>query len=590
MATQNKKWVIVFLVYADFRTDDNFSMNEEMKKEINCLFEDIMTTPMPSQNYRLFVILNGIKYLDTSTGNPKVESKAIFYEIKSPGKKAQNQFAECRIIDSATFETSQPNPIDDLQNRKKLQQTLEYISVSEDENTLFITWDHGSAFGIFRDDIPSLPVERTPIDDEEDLKKFPFLRLFWKKALEKNGDFKKFILEKGRSSFHYIQSGATLYKLSVVDRISDLFIRTLSSDHTNPHFYIKELNNKHGELILEQNKFQHRLGENANPDPHLFEGFQPGDSSVIELVDKDVTEILKNQELSFAITGWLQGRKVNVLLMMNCWLMNLHTMYSFRESVEFLVAPQGDITIPGYNCRDIFKYLYKEANNEKPVIELARECVRTSENKFQRRRLKKLTGDDSKIDVWRIYAANLQAQNAAGENILIRQINAWKNLIDSMISALDDNNNNNALKPELKFILKYIRASCFDFSDSKAFMIDILTWLQSVKYANSRFHPGSTKVPKELMDEITAFIKLLSEEKNFLLPPTAGKDIYHPKDDDTQEAVIGLPPTAYSFFFPQFKFSDMHGLLDNVKGDQLLTEVLPKWKDFLQRIDPHIEF
>jgi len=69
MPHQKKKWVIVFLIYADFRTDNAFSMEESMKIEINSLLEDILTTPMDHETARLFVILNSIRLTSgTSTG------------------------------------------------------------------------------------------------------------------------------------------------------------------------------------------------------------------------------------------------------------------------------------------------------------------------------------------------------------------------------------------------------------------------------------------------------------------------------------------------------------------------------------------
>jgi hypothetical protein len=80
-----------------------------------------------------------------------------------------------------------------------------------------------------------------------------------------------------------------------------------------------------------------------------------------ELRAEKVREILSNDELAIVFREWLgEDEKVGVLLMMNCWMMNLHTMYSLVDTVQCLVAPQSDIGTPGYNYKAILKYLFKE--------------------------------------------------------------------------------------------------------------------------------------------------------------------------------------------------------------------------------------
>jgi hypothetical protein len=63
---------------------------------------------------------------------------------------------------------------------------------------------------------------------------------------------------------------------------------------------------------------------------------------------KDVSpEILSNAELSQSVAA--SFTKVDILVMMNCWMMNLDTLYSLRKSVDYIIAPPGDIDQPGYN-------------------------------------------------------------------------------------------------------------------------------------------------------------------------------------------------------------------------------------------------
>lgn len=66
--------------------------------------------------------------------------------------------------------------------------------------------------------------------------------------------------------------------------------------------------------------------------------------------------MLTISELSNAIT-WAFERKVDVLVMMNCFMQNFDVGYQLSGNVNFLVAPETYIYMNGYNYKNILKRL-----------------------------------------------------------------------------------------------------------------------------------------------------------------------------------------------------------------------------------------
>jgi hypothetical protein len=101
MTHTNDKWVIVFLIYADFRhnvefENDAFAMTEQMKATLDIMFKDILTVPLDPNRARMYVIMNSIDYKETV--DSKTEAKTLFYEIGNPGYLKYNQITTCRVL------------------------------------------------------------------------------------------------------------------------------------------------------------------------------------------------------------------------------------------------------------------------------------------------------------------------------------------------------------------------------------------------------------------------------------------------------------------------------------------------------------
>jgi GTPase SAR1 family protein len=93
-----------------------------------------------------------------------------------------------------------------------------------------------------------------------------------------------------------------------------------------------------------------------------------------------VNEILTNEELAQAIALGFSN-KVDVLVMMNCCMMNVNTIYALykRSAVNYMIAPQSEINFPSYNYRHILREMYTHPEIE-PFL-LSRYVIQTLSQK-----------------------------------------------------------------------------------------------------------------------------------------------------------------------------------------------------------------
>ncbi len=304
--------------------------------------------------------------------------KTILYEIVNPLHKDRNEFGECRIIDSVESSIDQPIPTSAIQDGTRLAYVLNHIDVKDNEEVLFVTWDHGFAFGVFKQATVALPQTREPIDDELEFKKFPYLKKFWKKALATD-DFESFVKTRPASGYQVVQSGRDVFRFAITNDTGKLFKQVLSNEEMKNIVKVQKEDNVSKKLYFSKSEYIALNTEGIPIPPPLFDLPGPGvsDRIEVELEETDAPEILKNGELTGAFKLWLKKKQVGVLLMMNCWMLNLHTLYAMRNGIQYLVAPQGDIGVPGYNCRDIIRYINSKQGARGSNRELAGElcCV-----------------------------------------------------------------------------------------------------------------------------------------------------------------------------------------------------------------------
>jgi hypothetical protein len=575
---ERNKWIIVFLIYADFRKTaaetsrypDPFAMSEETKIELDLLFEEIWTTPINPDLTRLFVIFDGIRYRRVQDEPMKVQEKILFYEIANPHRRPGNEFANTEVLLDVNSDMNSTDGNTSLQVDQSLAAILQRIEPSVDEKILFVTWDHGSGFGIFRqrsESTPSITVRR-PVYNELD--RFPYLKIFWEKAATQPA-FVSMVDDLRQHCDLLLEASNQLFMTSGQHPLRR-FEQQLADTAVFRSSYIDFISEK--APILRINKSDIKTDE-AQPDTIREEI-----DTNISLVEK-IPEILGNDELASAIGIWLgPHRKVDVLLMMNCSMMNLHAMYSYRDTVGCLVAPQGVIAVPGYHYQAILSYLNSHSGSTGSPQDLATYCVTSCESPGAYARAERVYTrtriEHRGIDYWKVIAMDLQQKNADGELLLLHQINQ----INKIVAQLNTYCGNED-KEWTKHLFRSSRALSYEFTQMDAWMVDFINWLSAVVCAN--FFSRNTL---NLLSGQLA--KLNKMRKNFygkstVLASTKGLLVFEGL------AVVGLEPTGYSIFFPQInlskKTSAHQRVIDNVDKDKLLTDELTEWKTFLNAID-----
>ncbi len=558
-------------------------MIDDMKTMVNSMLGDIITTPINNQT-RMFVILNSIKYISRG-GKNKIDNRAAFFKIGKEANGFGNCIERCELLDPDKLRENK-HDIGVLQKVQQLTAVLKHTEVHPDEQVFLITWDHGSAFGIFKKGSRNhkLTIKSVRSEIDQNLSQFPFIKLFWDRINEK--DQKGFLRKDlGENSYTTIQLGHSLVK---------------AKNTANNQKWLQYHENKKSEFVYNAKIAQIKLidenkkATNVKPDVDL-ENILKNVTRVRTLkVEPRAAEILKNRELAQCLEGWLDTKKVAVLLMSNCSMMNLHTMYALKDQVECLVAPQGSIDIPGYNLKDIFTAITNSTGEIIKSTELAIKCVESIENSYSK--AKALILDRSEpgvIERYKIFAVDL-SRKIDGNSCLENQINLFKSLCGKLFSLLRDP----TAQQDLKYFFKYIRSVCFDFSEGLYQMIDIVNWLESVKEANFLLGdqmilslpslPVATAIT-EFLDSVSAKNKNLN---NIVLKSSGGEKAYTIENSTTPWPAIGLLPTGYSIFFPIIYRSvidpDLINLKDSISDDPLLTE-LESWRDFLGEIDPNLK-
>ncbi|MBT1688132.1 clostripain-related cysteine peptidase [Dawidia soli] len=98
-----------------------------------------------------------------------------------------------------------------------------------------------------------------------------------------------------------------------------------------------------------------------------------------EPVCNEEAKILTMEELAWAIRCTFGKKKVDVAIMMNCYMQFFDAGYALRHSVKYLVAPEGHMDFEGYN----YHYLFQVLNNDEHVTprKIARLAVKSFASK-----------------------------------------------------------------------------------------------------------------------------------------------------------------------------------------------------------------
>lgn len=498
-----EKWEIIFLIYADFREGEGVFFDTKLVRELTNLFQDIANAKL-NDTHNVFIIMNGIRYR-IERGTALTNDKTFIYEVeKREGQRNKLKHFTSEILNAIP-----------LQQEASLGKIFEAIhDYSRADRTLLITWDHGSAFGIFKteNNPDQITLDRfKPLDEFQS--RFAtlddFAALFLtdhervkgrsKKALFEQEICKKPIYRYKNVRFYFTDVPSS--DKEFYDNIQQMFSQEdnipghTPKDQLKLHLYNK---NKKLELISNNpvsdfNKFNKYLKKGTIE--NIEQENTPSSSISIETTDT-LFEMLTNEELAHAIdTGF--GKPVDVLVMMNCYMMNLHACYAFKGSVQYFIAPQSGIDEPGYDYKSIIESL-TQPNTVLPE-EVARECLLST---FDPAR----TNIHAAIKEWAIFCINLESQH----------VMSLADKIDDLARYLNDHIN------DLKARIRDTRQICFRFDDSKNLtynMIDLTHFLKLFDKDLAQFSSLSVhglKIKKFLNDILSLKEAIKIEEQEIL--------------------------------------------------------------------------
>jgi hypothetical protein len=71
-------------------------------------------------------------------------------------------------------------------------------------------------------------------------------------------------------------------------------------------------------------------------------------------------DILTNEEFAYCIAQGFKNGRADVLVMMNCCMMNINTAYALyrKNAAKYFIAPQGEIYYPAYNYRAVIQHIH----------------------------------------------------------------------------------------------------------------------------------------------------------------------------------------------------------------------------------------
>lgn len=103
--------------------------------------------------------------------------------------------------------------------------------------------------------------------------------------------------------------------------------------------------------------------------PRDYLGYENDYISYSDILN-DKNNLLSNEELSDAIKN--SFGKIDILIMNNCLMQNIYAQAAFKDTVNYLIAPQTGITYPGFDLQTVFDAFTPAAANmdiSKQIIE-----------------------------------------------------------------------------------------------------------------------------------------------------------------------------------------------------------------------------
>jgi len=510
----SKQWNIIFLIYAElpdkatYKNDPDY-FGVDVRMAFNELKKTLRSIDL-QDNFNVFMIENVVEVIKTGPGPSDASIAGDHTYIKQlvlfdPVKKKNRQK---RLTYSKEEDFAQSAP--------DIAAAFKYLDQKYPaDKTLLVTWDHGSAFGIFKKKLkdhpatPPTPVAGPPSD--------------------------------------IVGGAAAATPVSLQTAISlTNFNKNITFPVNSGHFQIlnqREAGNS-GLFTTVRNNLYEKIAFS----------FEEAKTTSHENISPDFA-LLSNDNLAKAICNGFGNKYVDVLLMFNCDMQNMHNCYSLHASVKYLVAPEGLISSPGYNYIAISNFIGKNAAVN--GAEVATVAVDTFKENY--------TGKHKDaVDSIAIFAMDLE--DYAGKMII-----PLKCFIDTIEKMM---NSQHSLARRLITTRK--KSYAFGLGGSMYyFMVDLINFMEDV---NDRIKDDELKKLKELLQAAYNSIAVGS---------AIGKSVYSDLKGTT-ECTKHRTPTGLAIYFPLPLPGPMNPLVKDflIPGapysSSLVNEI--KWMEFLSKL------
>lgn len=434
-AVQNdERWVIIFLIYADFvneKTKESKSViNIELLETLDSLCEDLIKCKIIKEKFSIYAIFSTLNYELHNYNTSIAKSETLVFKMEAVPNRAQKN--EVVLIANDALRAK------DFSKRKRNKSDLDTVQKVEDVAAAFKivesqekeeypncvskimlnTWGHGSAFGIFKINDSQIEVMvdwKTVIKNSCNF----YLNEFAKVASLRLDTTCSNLVEESKTDTYYGQQNSALFEFS-----------QSSSEQLSGKIVDIESMTGTGENKVTKKEFS--------------------------------LEILSNRELAEAIKEGFRNQKVDVLIMMNCWMMNIDTMYWLKNSVNILIAPQTGIEYPAYNYKAILEFIYKELNVGKKVSshELSAIVINS---------LKEVSGKRASlkenIEKWAVFSIDLNfcdEKKIAIDN-LVFEISNFSNYY---LKQINQNDTSETDKSQLRNLFKFCTGLSYNFDQA----------------------------------------------------------------------------------------------------------------------------
>jgi hypothetical protein len=477
--------------------------DDKVAKQLSDFLKSLLDAKISESNSYLLLI-NIVKDGDYSQ-NCKLD-RSVFFEIKEIKGRKNVLRKACDVL----YTPGLYYKLEDL-----TEQLKKVFETRPAKQTMLITWDHGAFFGMYRTETIFIDTEQFVSTIGNSATQHSFAKE--KVTFIKSGRRQRIYNRQGDVSIsRFVQSGR--WKKNIV---SPLKIKTNNSFKK----YLEEF----GLLNNRQNPY-------------------------------DVYDTLSNEELGILIKRVFVC--VDIVVMLNCYMQNLHTSYALKDVASILIAAQGDMEMPGYDFKVLLAYI---DNKSKLLLnQISKKTIRSTAIMCANQPCADTHIKYMVSDVLSLFA--------------VRPIYSSKlaDMIDYIASYfLFHLCTNHAEK--LRSILIAARRKCMEFETIKEYSgVDLRIWLIEVKRL-------STEI-KGLVPAINTMIsKLHKILSTYIIYSHRG--VHFTKYYYQNPTLVNVPPAAVAIYFPyDVDIIDWHNNYEIAVQTHLMQNTI--WMAFLKKLYP----